>query len=110
MTGSLGTPKEEDKHLYWKNNFFFKALRFLNLLEPGRNVISLSKILVWTCIMVLIGVTIFYPTQIVAVIGAVGAACGSMLNYAYRRHINFKMDTFNMNMPETPAGPSIDER
>jgi hypothetical protein len=110
-TSGLPTPEEEG--LYWKNNFVFKLLRFLNLLEPGRTVLSLSKLLVWINIVVVAYVMVYHPDQIVAVIGASVSAAATMLNYAWRRYIFHKSEnapTALPRTPEAPAGPSVDER
>lgn len=110
---STGVPSEAEQPLYWKNNFFLKLLRFFNLLEPGRPVLSLSKLLVWVNIVIMIFVMIFQTEQIVAVIGASVAASASMLNYAYRRFINHKNDALVINtLPQEPPSPPglIDER
>lgn len=113
MQQSTGLPSTEEEKLYWKNNFVFKYMRFFNLLEPGRNVLSLSKILVWANIATLVYVMIQHPDQIVAVIGASASAAATMLNYAYRRHVNHKRDIAAISMampslPDDPRGP-VDE-
>jgi len=107
MPKSHGTPLEEDKNLYWKNNFAFKWLRFFNLLEPGRAVLSLSKALVWINIVVMLVVLGYYPDQLVAVIGASASSAATMLNYAYRRHIEYQRDTTLANLPPAPSSPTV---
>jgi hypothetical protein len=71
---------------YFRTNRFLKILRFLNLLEPDRNVLSLSKILVWLNIIFLIYVGIFQIQNILAVAGMSVSMLATLLNYAYRRY------------------------
>jgi len=107
---SMGLPPPEEQGLYWKNNILFKLLRFLNLLEPGRIVLSLSKLLVWINLVVVVAVLIWHPEQLVAVIGATVSAAATMMNYAWRRYIYHKTDAASQSLPREPTGPSQDER
>lgn len=69
---------------------FFLVLRFLNFLEPGRYVISISKSWMWGLLATVIYILITTPENIAAVIGASTAAAGSMGNYAWRRYMQHK--------------------
>lgn len=62
-----------------------RLLRFLNLLEPGRAVVSVSKLMMWFMLAALVWVLVARPDQLAAMIGAVGGFFGAAGNYAYRR-------------------------
>ena len=100
MAKTQGTPEEENQKLYWKGeSWFFKLLRFLNLLEPGRTVLSLSKLMIWLMLAIMLTILIIDPSNIVAVIGAATGASATLLNYAYRRYINYRQDRLSMETP-----------
>lgn len=66
-------------------NFFFKTLRLLNLMEPGRAVISLSKLFFLLMMFTMVWITINSPEHIVALLGAIGTTGLALLNYMWRR-------------------------
>lgn len=75
---------------YYKDNALFRFMRFLNLLEPEENILSISKLFMWLMLFVVIYVLIFIPHDLGIVISAIGAAVGTMMNYSYRRWIQYK--------------------
>lgn len=66
-------------------NFFFKTLRLLNLMEPGRAVISLSKLFFLLMMFTMVWITVNSPEHIVALLGAIGTTGLALLNYMWRR-------------------------
>lgn len=75
---------------YYRDNALFRFMRFLNLLEPEANILSISKLFMWLMLFVVIYVLIFMPYDLGIVISAIGAAIGTMMNYSYRRWIQYK--------------------
>lgn len=72
---------------YFKGGGFFeRLLRFLNLLEPGHMVLSLSKISMWGTGAVTLYVLFFHVESLVDMLGALSAFGTASGNYAYRRH------------------------
>jgi hypothetical protein len=65
-----------------------KTLRFLNLLEPGHMVLSLSKLAMWASGGVLSFVVLAdpSPTTVADLAGAATMAGGAVANYGYRRY------------------------
>ena len=84
-----------DPNNYYKTNWFLKFLRFLNLLEPDANILSISKILMWLMIFVTVFVLIYSPEQLEVVLMAIGSLMASLLNYSYRRWIHFKTNVYD---------------
>lgn len=82
--------KPEDPEMYFKTNWFMKVLRFLNLLEPGRNVVSISKvyfIMNMIAFFTILGyLTVVDREQLVAVMVQGAHTTLALLNYMYRRH------------------------
>lgn len=85
---------------YYKNNKFLKLLRFFNLLEPDRNVLSLSKIMVWLSLIMMIFVMMDLSQNTAAILGALSAMVVTMLNYGYRRYVQHEQIK-NGNIPES---------
>lgn len=71
-------------------NFFFKVLRTMNLLEPGRAVISLSKLFFILMMYIMVHIAITSPDQVVALVVAISGTALSVLNYGHRRNKNFE--------------------
>ncbi len=80
---SVGAREDIPTPILW----FFLILRFFNLLEPGRYVISISKSWMWIMLATSIYVFVYTPENAAAVIGAAAGAAGSMGNYAWRRYM-----------------------
>lgn len=76
-----------DNNNYFKTNRFLKYLRFFNLLEPDRNILSISKIFMWVMLFIMIYVLAYHPENLEAVIGAVGTTLLTTLNYSFRRWV-----------------------
>lgn len=74
---------------YFKSNIVIKFLRFLNLMEPDRNIISISKTFSWLMFAVVVVVLIYYPENIEAVLVATGGFLATLLNYSYRRYMQY---------------------
>ena len=68
----------------------WKLLRHLNLLEPGRRIVSISKAFMWATVFSLVWVTVAAPDQVAAIISASVASVAATANYAYRRHMQAK--------------------
>lgn len=102
---AYGKPADETQYL--KTNLFIKILRFLNLMEPGRNVMSISKVYfvlnMWVFFFILTYVAIVDRTVLVAVMAQGIHTTLALFNYMYRRH------TMNENghlaADVTPAEP-----
>lgn len=106
---AYGKPADETQYL--KTNRFIKVLRFLNLMEPGRNVMSLSKLYfvlnMFVFFFVLVYVCIIDRTVLVPVMAQGIHTTLALFNYMYRRH------TMNVNghlaadatAPVEPATP-----
>ena len=101
--------KPSDESVYFKANWFSKTLRFLNLMEPGRNVMSLSKmyfVLNMFCFFfVLLYVTIVARTVLVAVMAQGIHTTLALFNYMYRRH-TMSANGHLAADPVTPAEPA----
>lgn len=102
-----------DANLYFKQeNWFWKLLRSLNMLEPGRPVISISKSYMWLSFfitMFMFGACIFMfltgtgigesetlmdlvqnlGTVIVSILGAVTNMFNATANYRHRRDVMY---------------------
>lgn len=86
------------KDKYFKEpNLFFKTLRFFNLLEPRKTVLSLSKVFFYISTFVLLWVVFNRPDDLNAVLATTGTNILATVNYMHRR--NTQPDT------ETPAAP-----
>lgn len=107
---------------YFKGGGFFeKLMRFFNILEPGRIVLSISKIAMWLTLIACVYIAFTSPAYFAAAVMAFG---GSLLNYAYRRKKqydagvspypvdqNYMMPSpYSMPPPAapTPVGPAAD--
>lgn len=77
---------------YYKNNTLLKFLRFFNLLEPDKHVLSVSKILSWLMLIIVIYVLIMMPENLAAILSAVGGLMATLLNYSYRRWVQYQRD------------------
>lgn len=64
--------------------YFFKLLRFLNLLEPDRTVLSMTKVMLWaTTIQTILVVST--SGSMVTVAGALGLNVAAMVKHETRR-------------------------
>jgi hypothetical protein len=72
---------------YWEgNNLIGRLLRFLNVIEPGRDlVLSMSKIFLWTAIALFGYICVRHPDNLAAMAGATVTMAGALGNYGYRR-------------------------
>lgn len=77
---------------YYKDNKIFRFMRFLNLLEPEQNIISISKIFMWIMLIILIYVMIVMPYNIEMILSAIAAVAGTMMNYSYRRWVQYRKE------------------
>lgn len=73
---------------------FIRLMRFMNLLELGKPVISWSKMMLAMAFFMTMAATWNYifgndPAGLEKVLVAVGTFSGTLMNYAYRRHINY---------------------
>lgn len=90
---------DENNNNYYKTNVVLRFLRFLNLLEPDRNVLSLSKIYMWVMLVILVAVFVMMPDQLDVIIGASAAMVASILNYSYRRWTQLNNIKYDRNEP-----------
>ena len=70
-----------------------RTLRFLNILEPGIAVISVSKLIVWVTFIATVVVLIFMPDKLPAVLAASGSFLTAAGNYGIRRYVSYKRET-----------------
>jgi hypothetical protein len=64
-----------------------ETLRFLNLLEPGRSILSITKTAMWVCVWVLVASALLGTHLDMS---AVAAFFGSGALYAWRRYVFMK--------------------
>ena len=76
---------DEDNKNYYKTNPLLKFMRFFNLLEPDRNILSISKLATWIMLGVLCIALITMPDNLDAIFGAASGLIATLLNYSYRR-------------------------
>lgn len=81
-----------DKNNYYKTNGFLKFLRFLNLLEPDVNVLSISKTFMWAMLILTVVVLVYMPANLEVIVSALAVTTGSMMNYSYRRWIQYRRE------------------
>ena len=72
------------------DTFLLRLLRFFNLLEPDRSVVSISKSFMWVMVAATIYVLIRHPDNLVSLIAAISGIMVSTGNYAYRRYTQTK--------------------
>jgi len=80
--------QEISERYFNDTNFLFKFLRTINLMEPGRAVISLSKLFFLLMMFIMVWVAIMSPDQITALVAAISGTALALLNYAKRRTDN----------------------
>lgn len=68
----------------------YNFLRFFNILEPRRWVLSISKIFLWSTIFAFVYTVFEHPDQTVAILTLLFANGLSTTNYMYRRHVQMK--------------------
>lgn len=78
-------------------------LRFLNLLEPGKNILSITKIAMWLCVIAF-GYASF-TGQPLDLTNTVAFFSVSAL-YAWRRFVQWKTGTILPTEGETPVPPN----
>lgn len=74
-------------------NLILRFLRFCNLLEPGKNIISISKTWMWSMVILTFMVIWNDPGNFAAIVAAVSAQMLAVGNYAYRRYDQGKRST-----------------
>lgn len=67
-----------------------KVFRFLNLLEPGKSIISISKAFLWSTIFSLMWTVVFNPENTTSVLTLMFANFVATSNYVYRRYVQLK--------------------
>ncbi len=70
--------------------WFLGLLRFFNLLEPERAVLSISKIWMWGAMTLFGYVMLFQTDNAVAVLGAIAGLLSALSNYTWRRYMQWK--------------------
>lgn len=76
---------DDDNKNYFKTNIILKTMRFFNLLEPDRNILSISKIATWFMLAILVIVLYTMPDNLDVIFGAATGMVATLLNYSYRR-------------------------
>jgi hypothetical protein len=84
------SPMIDDDKNYFKTNYFLKVLRFFNLLEPDRNIISISKTFMWVMLVLLGVVFMTMPDQLDVVLTGSAAMIATMMNYSFRRWVQYQ--------------------
>ena len=82
MTGALMLSGD---HYFAGTSPAFKLLRLLNLMEPDRTVVSLSKLTLWVGLIGMVVVLITMPDQWAAIFGASTVQAAATGNYMWRR-------------------------
>jgi hypothetical protein len=100
---------ERDPNNYYKTNGLLKFLRFLNLLEPDVNILSISKILMWLMIFITVFVLFMAPEQLEVVLVAVGSLMASLMNYSYRRWIHYKTNIYDTKSEDRDVQNDFDD-
>lgn len=85
---------------YYADNGFLRFLRFVNILEPDNNILSISKIFMWFMLGVLVFVMITMPHNLGVIISAIGANFMTTLNYGYRRWIQYRREETGKVFPD----------
>lgn len=65
-------------------------LRALNLLEPGRRIVSISKSFMWATVFALVWVTVTSPENVSAILASSIASTVATANYGYRRWVQHR--------------------
>lgn len=79
---------EENKNWYFDNSrLIFKIMRFLNVLEPDRCVLSMTKVLLWGTTIQSIMV-ISTSSDASTIMGALGINVAAMVKHEARRYGN----------------------
>jgi len=97
-----------DSQYFNDANLFGRVLRFLNLLEPGHMVLSLSKSAFWIAVGLVAYTLTVHPEQLIAVLGSVGGLGLTGGNYAYRRYTQIQQGVGpypSTDFPDGPFGP-----
>lgn len=68
-------------------NRFLRVLRFLNMLEPGSRILSISKVYMWVSVFGTLVTFLFHNDNVATVVGATVNQFGSIANYMYRRSV-----------------------
>jgi len=79
-------PKED--HYFPSGTNVMRTLRFMNVLEPGRASLSVSKIYLWLSLAGLLLVAILTPENIPALVATGANVFAATGNYAYRRKVS----------------------
>ncbi len=81
----------------------FAVLRFLNLLEPGKNIVSITKVAMWVCVA---GFALSFVTGVPLDLTNTVAFFSVSSLYAWRRFIQWKTGTIlgETTEPSDPAG------
>lgn len=81
--------------------FHFKLLRLFNLMEPDRNVISISKMMVWATLGLLAYTSIYHYDDLTAMLPVLGVFFTTVGHYGFRRVMNDKKRSKNSEDPGT---------
>lgn len=77
-------------------------LRALNLLEPGKNILSITKTAMWLCV---IGVALALFTSRPIDLPTILAFFSTSALYAWRRFVQWKTGTILGDTPAEPSSP-----
>lgn len=76
-----------------------RILRALNLLEPGKNIVSITKTAMWVCV---VGLAMSLFTSRPIDLPTLLAFFSTSALYAWRRYVQWKTGVI---LPENPADP-----
>ena len=80
-----------------------RLLRFLNLLEPGKNIVSITKTAMWVCVL---GLCIAVLTGRQLDLPSILAFFSTSALYAWRRFVQWKTGTILPDAASEPAAPA----
>lgn len=82
----------------------FEFLRFLNLLEPGDRVLSISKVMMWATTAAVI-ITIIRGGDLESILAASVPQLIAIGNYAHRRQVNVtrRNEYLEDEVPDQPS-------
>jgi len=63
---------------------FFNFLSFINIMEPGTHVLSISKVMMWATSLAVVG-AVWRGEDATTLIGVAGAQLVAVGNYVHRR-------------------------
>lgn len=88
----------------WDRRGVLSALRFLNLLEPGKNIVSITKSAMWICVA---GFGVHMFTGIPLDLTSTVAFFSVSSLYAWRRFVQWKTGVILPHEGDTPESSTL---